>query len=284
MKATKILFAAALAALLLPSCNKNGRDDVVTLQTPAMAKDAMTIEFADVHQELVIGGETVIPEKIVFTEEGDFLLAGKPLTKASEGRRFIQGLFNVKSGVYEMMDAAKKVIASLVVNGGSIEITPAGGVKVVLNGNVKKTSDNSDESGWLCRNWVPGEIIAVIPSKGIDRSFNPDFKEVADYLAEKGVKIEPSKYAGYKVTKVSFTINGDFIVYFSDQDPYMGQWSWKSAKDLTFKYEFETTVENEFLKGAADGTIKFKNNKCEVAMNATVNDIAGIITFGLSAK
>lgn len=284
MKATKILFAAAVAALALVSCNKNGGKDPITLETPAFAQEAATIEFQDVHDELVIGGQAMTPERLIFTEDGDFLLIGKPLTKAGEARRFLMGTYNVKNGIYQLLDAAKKALASVALNGGTITITPDGGVTITFNGNVKQGKDSSEEAGYLCRNWVPGKIRVVVASKNVDHSFNPDFYEVASYLKEHKMDVNPDDYKGQKVTKMTFTKNGDFIIYFSGRDPFEGQWTWKSVKDLTFTYNFEANVGKEFFSGTSDGTLEFSGKKCEVAMNATVNGIKAIITFALTEE
>lgn len=285
MKATKILFAAAVAALALVSCNKNGGKDPITLETPAFAQEAATIEFQDVHDELVIGGQAMTPERLIFTEDGDFLLVGKPLTKAGEARRFLLGTYSVKNGIYQLLDAAKKALASVALNGGTITITPDGGVTITFNGNVKQGKDSSEEAGYLCRNWVPGKIRVVVASKSVDHTFNPDFYEVAAYLAEHKMDVDPKKYEGQKVTKITFTKNGDFIIYFSGgREPYEGEWSWKSVKDLTFTYSFEGTIGNEFFSGTSDGILSFSGKKCDVDMNAKVGDTKAVITFSLTEE
>lgn len=282
----KFIIAAIALALVVPatvSCKKDNKKDSdtskpVTLTTPQFKDVAKTIDFKDAEEPITVNGKDVIPSKMIFSEGGRFILVGKPVTRAS-GDVFFTGTFTFGNNGYTVSF------------GFSVNITDSGSVSIVASDGeqtysvtVTTSTSTSENQSNLCRSWSVSKILVKVPSKGLDKQYTSDFYLIAQDLKDKGIIKDAAPYEGYKVTEVTFTGAGDFVIYFDKKDPYVGTWTWKNASAGTFSYEFDTTLENQVLAGKADGNVSFSGNDCSVTLNAEVNGTVSEIVLSLTEK
>lgn len=113
----------------------------------------------------------------------------------------------------------------------------------------------------LCRNWKVKNTYISAEGEGLSSGLattkvfsGADFREMAAYFADNGIKVDPSDFEGYRLDRVIFTETGSFLFDFANEDPYLGVFE-VGANDA-FSYNFRTNhKENPIVGISGNGTV-----------------------------
>lgn len=287
----KTLFFATVLALMASAtvfCNKpdqGGTDNTettYTLPAPKFVNDAVSVSFkSNESQFLELGDMIFLPDKLIFTEGGRYALFGKEGLKSYGDRVSISGKYTKDGNTYMMAGFGKAVF-----DGNKLTLTPDSGKAVEYDVNTQKPSTPSgNNENNIARAWKPGGDIKVsIPSKGISTTLAPNFESIAGYLEEHGVSgIDKATYKGYEIESINLSLaEMSFLVNFTNQKAYLGNWKWTNMAKGEFSYTFGAQWGGEMINGTADGSVKFvSNNRCDFVMNITVKGTTAELKFSL---
>ena len=151
----------------------------------------------------------------------------------------------------------------------------------------------------LCHSWVPEKTIIILRTgmaTRIGESFTGcDLAEILDRIVRYGAdlqKLSKTKYANLarraveihdnyceraenmRVTSLTFTKLGTFIISFEKIDPYVGEWHWIDEKNAVFWCCFYVPDENgENARVETTGQIRFDaNSRSNITIDASFTD------------
>lgn len=251
------------------------KEDII-FEEPSYAKDALSVIFPSQAQPIVAGSEDVIPEKLIFTESGRYVLVGEMGTKALDGKFTVSGQFALRDGVYTMNG-----FGSASISGNQVALRPQNGASVQYDATVNHApgSTSGNESN-MVRSWkVDGKIKASYRSA--TTKLEPDLESIAQYLADHHfVYIDTRLYRGYVISDITMSMaDNAFIISFENAEAYVGNWKWENREAGQFNYTFSTGA--GLIDGTAGGTVRFYKegqvNKCDFVMSVSaINNTADL--------
>ena len=295
MKKLIVLFAAAVMILpLVSSCNKQDQPTKEVVMEPAATADvAKSISFesatTSANPTYTKAGRTYEILSIEFTEDSRYILRRRPLltgsgavgpwTKADDGIEVVVGKFTESNGVYKCEGEYSGTVEPKA--DGTITVTPQGSQAQETKATVKETTSTTTEGVNASRTWRVSDCYIKISGEGInvETGFNGcDFKEIADYLASTGVKIDASKLAGFRVVEVLFTGEDNMAIVFADGSAFYGTYR-LSGENISYTL---TSGGNDLMGRTATGTMTFPANKrAELGLTTSVKGYTGALDLSM---
>ena len=292
----KLTTLCAIAALMLPvitSCDKQEmpKKDDVTMTSPAMSEYAKYVVFSDLllesAPEYECNGETYMLVSLEFTESGRYIARRIPvltdnavsLTKSNVFWEAVTGRYNVTDNTYKCIG---KFPGLLEINGSDVTFTPEGGQPMKLKAKIKKTTSTSKTQVNIARAWNVDNTIVKIAGKkaNVETSFSGcNLYDIAKYASENGVEgLDANRLAGYEITELSFTGQGNMVIDFKNGDTYYGTYTLDSNK-----LEYTLLLGgNDILAPTAHAVITFpENNKSTFLAEISIDGYGGFILLTL---
>ena len=147
---------------------------------------------------------------------------------------------------------------------------------------ITKSSTSGVPATNIARAWkVDGCYLKVSGKVNVERGFNGcDFKEIAQFLKENNVKIDPSELDGYKIEEFYFTGSNTMVISFTNTYTFYGDYKLNGEN---ISYLFTVIHNKEILNASASGTLTFPaDKKAELMLNTIIDGYSGQITFNLS--
>ena len=248
----------ALSALIIPAfiaCNKDDKgEEETTFEAPKYQQEAQRITF-----------EKGDFKSLELTESGTYILE-RVITKTLN-ITYDLGTYTLKGNVYTL-------------NGfGTVELEKTGSdVKATFKENGKdattaegKAANKSTGNSNLYRTWIVENVRFIVSGgtlgdAGIVYTSKVgegcDLEKIAAEVNKK-VTIDVSEYVGYSIKDIIFTASGTFLIEFTGEDPYIGQYNLSSNK---VNYEF-TVGGSDLFNTKGTGAITFKNGRCVLTLN-----------------
>ena len=255
-----------LAMMLLPvAC------DEFETATPSFTKP----EFAD----QAIKAEVTAPGSpytcVEMTESGLYIISekdkihtGNYTLGAEEGEYICHGFGKIKVAAIR----SSEVRTLIITRDGQDPIT----IDVVF---IAPATDNPAFQNKLYRTWIVEKTIISATGEDVPAGLGIahaepgcDLPGIQASLATHGVEID-ADLEGYTVQDVTFTEAGTFLIRFTGQDDFVGDYALEN--DGSFRYTFsELTPGNEIIAGSADGLVSLdeETGRCQVSVDINVED------------
>lgn len=254
-----------LAMTILPVAS-NEIEQPDPYEKPIYADQAVKVEVTNPGSQYT--GVEMTESGIYIISEKEKVHTGNYTLGADEGVYICHGF-----GTVEVLDsrAAESRI---------VRITREGQEPVVIEVVViLPRSGNPGFQDKLYRTWIVEKTVLSATGEDVPAGLGIahaepgcDLPGIQAYLASHDVEID-ADLDGYTVRDVTFTEAGTFLIRFTGQDDFVGDYT--LGKDGTFRYTFsELTPGNEIIAGSADGKISFdeKNRRCLVDLSINVKD------------
>ena len=238
-------------------------------------------------------------EKYAFLHNGDSLFV--ELTE--DGRYLMYRVTETGNKKYTFGDyrAENDTLPGLVVPPGDTLQAP-----VLDNEHTANLKDYTPEPAQLspfteslCHSWIPEKTIIILRTgmaTRIGESFTGcDLAEILDEIVKYGAdlqKLSKTKYANLarraveihdnyceraenmRVTSLTFTKLGTFIVSFEKIDPYVGEWHWVDEENAVFWCCFDVPDESgQSARVETTGQIRFDaNSRSDITIDASFTD------------
>ena len=284
----KLFFLIAAAVMVLPlmsSCDQEDQPKKPVVMEPGpTAEVAQIITFEDkplFHK----GNQDYEILSIEFTEDSRYILGLSPIvagssvaTKAGNLSKVVTGKFTESGGKFmtkgeyeaqmELLESVMKILQGA--NWAEFKIKK------------KKTNTSTTEQTNAARTWVVDDCFLTITGKlNIQSGFKGcDFQEIAQFLKNNKVNIDPSKVAGYKVSEIMFTGGPSMNIQFSNGESFYGSYS-LSGENIS--YNFTVIANKDIINGSASGTLTYPaDKKAELVLNTSIDGYNGTIQFNMS--
>lgn len=291
----KLIALFAVAALVLPlaiACNPEDKPaKEVVMQPGPTAESAMVVSFEASPQKphFENKGQNLEVVGIEFTESGRYFLVCQPLLAESATKTGISGNSRTLVLIAKFDEiAAGKNYKLRAPFDATIEIRDKA-VKITRNNDsaeypavISKPTTSGVPATNIARAWkVDGCYLKVSGKVNVERGFNGcDFKEIAQFLKENNVKIDPSELDGYKIDEFDFTGSNTMVISFTNTYTFYGDYKLNGEN---ISYLFTVIHNKEILNASASGTLTFPaDKKAELMLNTIIDGYSGQITFNLS--
>ena len=277
----KKLFAlAAVAALLLSSCDKPEQKTEMTLPVYKSHHASLTLKRDKFAAEMDRGE---IPSTIDLTSAGHFVLG---LKRPDDGK------LTFKAGDFTIQEAKAGPVTYVFGGYGSLTVkdtdaksweityTTASGTSYETAATVAEDVVTGTMADDLCRTWKPVSITAsakggdLPASVGGAKEFKGgDLEAIADYLVECGIKVDVSQLLKYNLTDVTFMESGKVFFNFKDSsiEPFVGTFSLKDSSKGNLSYDFSVSwASNPVIPVSGEGTVGVKDGKMSLATESVV--------------
>ena len=261
MRTFKLIAAAAAALSVLAACNKQpgGEENnpYSRYDVPAFSEHAAVVTFEENAEGF---------RSIELTEGGRYVLCtDEPYTRAGAGGKsyFKTGSYSVSGKAYLLSG-----VGEMTLKDGKAVLKLEGGGELSLNASVKKAPAASGKTAALCRTWKV-ETFSVSVSKGGTATGNFSFsgdKSIGDVMAwfESSYSIRlgnSANWMGYRVTGITFSASGTVLIEFSEEEPYVGTWSWKDGQEDVVAYSYAVSgKKNQLIAGEGEAPVTINEN------------------------
>lgn len=269
----KILFAAALAALLVSCGKQNDSED--SFKEPRFVQSAGHLVPAGGDLQSADLGEGGI--YVVGEGGGGSSPSSRTKADGGSGIKYTSGEYEVNGNVYTLKGWGTLEFDSSASGEVQLKYTPAGKDPVVVTARFSKSTANSD----IFRSWrVDKTRVSVVDGKTTYAAefSGCDFGEIAKFFKDNGHPVRDVIPAGHRVSTLSVTGAGAlFIVYNDGQADVASCTVSTGALDYVWAaadmgYSFET--------GRADFT--FQDGKCIFVIKAKVDGLDASVKMVLS--
>lgn len=291
----KLIALFAVAAMVLPlatACNPDDKPTKeVVMQPGPTAESAMVVSFEASPQKphFENKGQNLEVVGIEFTESGRYFLVCQPLLAESATKTGISGNSRTLVLIAKFDEiAAGKNYKLRAPFDATIEIRDKA-VKITRNNDsaeypavISKPTTSGVPATNIARAWkVDGCYLKVNGKVSVERGFTGcDFHEIAQFLKDNDVKIDPSELVGYKIEEFDFTGSNTMVISFSNAYTFYGDYT-LNGENISYKF---TVIHNDdILNANASGTLTFPaDKKAELQLNTVIDGYKGQITFNLS--
>ncbi|MBO4536786.1 MAG: hypothetical protein J5702_06225 [Bacteroidales bacterium] len=282
MKKLIVLFAAAILALpFLCACDPEDNPTKNVVMEPAStAEYAVLFTFED-KPLYILNGQKFEIRTIEFTEDSRYILGLTPVTisatKAIRVESIVSGIFTVNGGKYITKGEYEAQIEL-----GDKMATITGASNGDFKGNRKKSVSSTVEQVNAHRTWVvDNTYIKITGGLNVEAAFKGcDFQEIAQFLKDANVKIDPSKLAGYKISEMQLTGSDTMNIVYSPTLSFYGSYTLSGEN---FSYSLMVIHNNDIMGAVASGKLTFPADKrAELIINTSISGYNGTIQFSLS--
>ena len=277
----KFVFFTAIAAALLAvsSCKEKPIDNPEVLPAPANASYAKKLILEDNDEniesiELTEGGRYIITLLVDNPSNSAPTKAGGKSVKHLIGTYTVEGnTFTLKGWGSITIDA--NILTIILENGKTFKVGFTVGAQA-------PGSNSNDFYTTIARSWkVDNSRVSVNADGQTVTVTKPgcDLPSVAAELANKGVKIDPSRAAGYVVKEVTFTKSKTFSVSFTGQPAFVGDFDLKA--DNTFTYNFDGVSGNDFFNASSNGSVNYvaEDQQLVLSVSAVIKNVDNTKTY-----
>ena len=271
----KILFAAALAALLplLVSCGKQN-DSEDSFKEPRFVQSAGHLVPAGGDLQSADLGEGGI--YVVGEGGGGSSPSSRTKAGSDSGIKYTSGEYEVNGNVYTLKGWGTLEFDNSASGEVQLKYTPAGKDPVVVTARFSKSTANSD----IFRSW---RVDKTRVSTGTAAADFPgcNFREIADFFADKGHHIPDDIPANASVSTLSITGAGRILIAYGNKSVDVGSCT-VSPNSATLDYQWENpSMGYSFETGHA--SYEFMDGKCVLTFHVRFDDgISASFTMLLS--
>lgn len=295
-----LLKIAALAALLLPlSCNNKTQPEdkgetlpPSTLTKPAEADHACVITVPKDEAPLVeLRDEAYgILLRWINAPSGryiaEFELVEDKATKGDAKIERLTGTYKYENGEYKCSGDFE---GSIKFENNQLTVSPEDEEPVTVPATQTPTQPTTENESNACRTWTITKIDLNLDKPAISHPF-PDNtykanspKDIATYLKNHDVKVDPSKLEGYDIQEITLypAPANQVQVNFSGKDSYFGSFT---ISGNTLNYDLREFIKQDLFSGTANCELTFTGNNCLAKVTVKTESLSGSATITLSEK
>lgn len=277
----KFLVFAALAAMVITSCNQNKVDYGTNDGPKPKIEKASKANYA---KKIVVTGaptEQLGITKFEATDGGRFCIEKNVVAKADNDVDYITGTYEFADGVYTLYVDGKK-FGTVTIKDGNIEFKLEGEEPVTGKGEEEDKLPGSDVVDGLAQTWIIDKIDVSIVADGKNIGFNKpgcDLPAIADEIIAQAknlgvtVNIDKEQFKGMKVTYLSLTSSGSLIIEFEDAKAIKAEVSGLDISTGKFHYDVQANNGNQIINASADCAFEPKSNtEAWLTVSITIDD------------
>lgn len=257
----KFLVFAALAAMVITSCNQNKVDYGLSDGPKVKIDKAANSTYA---KKVVIAGDAKDKHgynQFEATDGGRFIIDKGTPVKADDDIDYITGTYVFADGVYTLTVNGKK-FGTVKIEGNTIEFNIEGEDPVSGTVVVEDTLPSSDLVDGLAQTWIIEKIDVSIVTENKQKigfvKTGCDLPVIAQEIMDQAkalkidVDIDLSQLAGMKVTYLSLTSSGTLIIEFENGKVIKADVSNLDLSTGGFHYDVQADNGNEIINASAD--------------------------------
>jgi hypothetical protein len=288
----KFLVFAALAAMVITSCNQNKVDYGVSDGPKAKIEKAANSTNA---KKVVISGAA--KDKLGYnqfeaTDGGRFIIDKGTPVKADDDVDYITGTYVFADGVYTLTVNGKK-FGTVKIDGNNIEFNLEGEDPVSGTIVVEDKLPSSDTVDGFAQTWTIEKIdVSIVTENKQNIGFMKtgcDLPVIAQEIINQAkalnidVDIDLSQLEGMKVTYLSLTSSGTLIIEFENAKAIKAEVSNLDLSTGAFHYDIQADNGNEIINASADCKFEPKSATEAVLTLSIVigDDLKGRVMFYL---
>ena len=263
----KFLVFAALAAMVITSCNQNKIDYGENNGPQPKIEKAANASHA---KKVVVTGEPKLKlgiEKFEATDGGRFCIEKTVVAKADGDVEYITGTYVFSDGVYTLY-VDGKLFGTVKIDGSVIEFNLEGEDTVSGTGEEEDKLPGSDVVDAFAQTWIIDKIDVSIVADGKNIGFTKpgcDLPAIAEEIKKQAeslgvtVNLDMTQFKGMKVTYLSLTSSGSLIIEFEDAKTIKAEVSGLDVSAGTFHYDVQASSGNQIINASADCKFEAKS-------------------------